>query len=69
MRYSQLQRQAYGRGIRTAEAGGTLADCPYDRMGILGHAWYAGFSKGKPRHQPDATDTAYEDQCAAACGL
>lgn len=53
----------YDRGIRKVTA------CPTCKpsSAALAPRWDTG--RPNPRYTPDASDTAYEDQCAARCGL
>ena len=69
MRFSKADRAAYGHGLRTAQAGNPANVCPYHSSTTLGRSWLAGHAKGTPRFIPDPIDMAYEDDCAAGCGV
>jgi hypothetical protein len=71
MTFSKSDRQAYGHGLRCAQAGGNATSNPYSAESGLGRSWASGHAKGatmKRRYTPDASDLAYEDQCASMCG-
>ena len=72
MRYNAQQRRAYGEGLRAGKARLDTIACPYKANSDSGVSWFNGYSAGKgskPAYTPDYSDMAYEDQCAAACGV